>query len=315
MPQKQHTNSFYGSLEVWQNIWERRRALPWVGGGPGECNPFIWIHSLKLSSFPLGSSQPTWYRNKPNRCLLIKQDERKRSFALWPRVNWWLRWRNAIVVEETCNRAFQKRSGVNVCACALTLFLCGDISSLIRAHLLRVFSLLQTHTHMCKIGFIYNGLTPCFSPKTQTSHHQECDARWKKGWNGMKHRTGEEKDRGGALGAPRLANELLKDNPHMSEKRMRGRQKRREWEEWNLLEWRRQLREGGRKLIPSATWRRGEKVVVGSTLWRALRADHVTIKRWRGGNWGMVGTVGRGQKAAKRGDDSFKMYGGTPAVV
>lgn len=163
MPQKQHTNSFYGSLEVWQNIWERWRALPWVGGGPGECNPFIWIHSLKLSSFPLGSSQPTWYRNKPNRCLLIKQDERKRSFALWPRVNWWLRWRNAIVVEETCNRAFQKRSGVNVCACALTLFLCGDISSLIRAHLLRVFSLLQTHTHMCKIGFIYKGLF--FSPK------------------------------------------------------------------------------------------------------------------------------------------------------
>lgn len=44
----------------------------------------------------------------------------------------------------------------------------------------------------------------------------------------MINRRGEEKDRGGSLGAPRLANELLKDNPHMSGKRMRGRQKRRE---------------------------------------------------------------------------------------
>lgn len=207
------------------------------------------------------------------------------------------------------NRALPRRMW-SVCACALTLFLCGDISSLISAHLLRVFSLLQAHTQMCKkIGYTSNTFK-CFSPNPLNLHV------WgKKGWNRMTHQTVEEKDRGGFLGAPRLANELLKDNPHMSEKRMRGRRKRREWGEWNLLEWRRQPREGARKLIPSATWRRGEKVVVGSTLWRALRADHVTIKRWRGGNWGLVGTVGRGQKAARRGDDSFQMCGGTPAVV
>lgn len=34
----------------------------------------------------------------------------------------------------------------------------------------------------------------------------------------MKHTIREEKDRGGALGVPRLTNELLKDNRHMSEK-------------------------------------------------------------------------------------------------
>lgn len=45
---------------------------------------------------------------------------------------------------------------------------------------------------------------------------------------GRKNRREEEKDRGGARGESRLANELLKDNPHMSGKRMRGRQKRRE---------------------------------------------------------------------------------------
>lgn len=64
-------------------------------------------------------------------------------------------------------------------------------------------------------------------------------------------------------------------------------------------------REGGglgRKLIPPATWRRGKRLVVGSTLWRALRPDHVTMERWRDGNWGIVGAVGRGRKAAKRGD-------------
>lgn len=71
------------------------------GGGPGKCNPFIWIHSLKLPSFPRGSSQTTWYRNKPNRCLLIKRDERKRSFALWPWEKCWLRRGN----EEMFNRA------------------------------------------------------------------------------------------------------------------------------------------------------------------------------------------------------------------
>lgn len=35
---------------------------------------------------------------------------------------------------------------------------------------------------------------------------------------------------------------------------------------------------GVRKLIPTATWRRGARVV-GSSLWRALRADHVTMER------------------------------------
>lgn len=39
---------------------------------------------------------------------------------------------------------------------------------------------------------------------------------------------------------------------------------------------------GGRKLIPLATWWRGVRVV-GSTLLRALSADHVTIERWRNG--------------------------------
>lgn len=42
-----------------------------------------------------------------------------------------------------------------------------------------------------------------------------------------KQKRGRERQRG-CLGAPRLANELLKDNPHMSGKRIRGRQKRRE---------------------------------------------------------------------------------------
>lgn len=118
-----------------------------------------------------------------------------------------------------------------------------------------------------KVGFKIYLNSDLFFPKTQTSHHRE-DVWWKKGWNGMKKRRGEEKDRGGALGALWLANELLKDNPHMSGKRMRGRQKGRERGEWNLLEWRRQLGVGGggRKLIPPATWRRGARVVVGSTL-------------------------------------------------
>lgn len=40
-----------------------------------------------------------------------------------------------------------------------------------------------------------------------------------------KQKRGRERQR--SLVEPRLANELLKDNPHMSEKRMRGRQKRR----------------------------------------------------------------------------------------
>lgn len=51
------------------------------------------------------------------------------------------------MVEETCTGAFYEAVQLNVCACVRTLFLCGDISSLIRAHLLRVFSLLQKHTH------------------------------------------------------------------------------------------------------------------------------------------------------------------------
>lgn len=37
--------------------------------------------------------------------------------------------------------------------------------------------------------------------------------------------------RGGALGAPKLANELLKDNLHMSERRRRGRDRKGESEE------------------------------------------------------------------------------------
>lgn len=54
------------------------------------------------------------------------------------------------MVEETCTGAFYEVVELNVCACGRTLFLCGDISSLIRAHLLRVFSLLQKHTHAHK---------------------------------------------------------------------------------------------------------------------------------------------------------------------
>lgn len=223
------------------------------GGGPGKCNPFIWIHSLKLSSYPLGSSQPTWYRNKPNRCLLIKQDERKRSFALWPWVNCWLRRGN----EEMFIQALPRRME-STRACALTLFLCGDISSLISAHLLRVFSLLQTHTHtnVQKLVTLQTDSPPV---PPQPSQRREYDVWGKKGWNRMTHRTVEEKDRGGALGAPRLANELLKDNPHMSEKRMRGRQKRREWGEWNLQEWRRQPREGGQKAYPLSHLEKGRE--------------------------------------------------------
>ena len=105
----------------------------------------------------------------------------------------------------------------------------------------------------------------------------------------------------------------------------------REWEgrgkgerahrELNLPEWRRKLWEGGRKLIPPATWRRGARVVVGSTLWRAVRAvraDHVTMERWRDGSrwecWGSGEGV-RGCQERRHWDDSFQMYGGTPAVV
>ena len=165
----------------------RRGGKPWVGGGSGECNPFI--QTLKLPSFPLGSSQPTWYRNKPNRCLLIKQDERKSSFALWPWVNWWLRWANAIVVEEKCKRGFSERSGGNAWACALTLFLCGEISSLIRAHLLRVFSLLQIQTHL-KWDLKH------FLLKHKSSHRQK-HVWWKKRWNTTeKLKRGRERQRG-----------------------------------------------------------------------------------------------------------------------
>lgn len=46
----------------------------------------------------------------------------------------------------------QKKSGVNVCS--PTRFLCGEISNLIRAHLLRVFSLLENTNGQIKIGCI-----------------------------------------------------------------------------------------------------------------------------------------------------------------
>lgn len=61
-------------------------------------------------------------------------------------MNWWLRWAKAIVLEEACNEAFEFMS----VWCVRTLFLWGEISSLIRAHLLRVFSLLQKRTNTNK---------------------------------------------------------------------------------------------------------------------------------------------------------------------
>lgn len=57
-----------------------------------------------------------------------------------------------------CKVAFHKRRVVQVLACRLTLFLCGEISSLIKAHLLRVFSLLQIQTHAQLVRFELRGL-------------------------------------------------------------------------------------------------------------------------------------------------------------
>lgn len=83
----------------------------------------------------------------------------------------------------------------------------------------------------------------------------------------------------------KVVNELLKDNPHMSKKRVRETEKKRERKKKSCglatKAW-----GGGRKLIHPATWRRGAwvVVVVGSTLWRALKADHVTMERRRDEN-------------------------------
>lgn len=103
---------------------------------------------------------------------------------------------------------------------------------------------------------------------------------------------------------------------------MRGRQKRRERGEWNLLEWRRKPGEGTESLSPQPPGEGGARVVVvvgGGTRWRALRAYHVTMERWSDGNWRIVGVVGTGGvkdcQERRHWDDSFQMYGGTPAVV
>lgn len=89
-----------------------------------------------------------------------------------------------------------------------TLFLCGEISSLIRAHLLRVFSLLQKQTN---------------TNKKRLAVKSVARDRGRKGRSEVKPRVwlvdfeegagGVEGKGTGPRSSSRLANELLKDNP------------------------------------------------------------------------------------------------------
>lgn len=93
---------------------------------------------------------------------------------------------------------------MQVYACALTLFLCGEISSLIRAHLLRVFNLLQVQTHVRnKQALKVKAPRPSLENKTLPEGKEK----------GGKTEQVEEQDNRGRWGATSLANELLKDNP------------------------------------------------------------------------------------------------------
>lgn len=176
------------------------------------------------------------------------------------------------------------RRGVHVSACALklTLFLCGDISSLMRAHLLRVFSRLQKETHihiehrllLKNINFPHNSSSLCIRPR----------------WSWIEERMKHEEGKGKTEGKPGVYPGWL-----MSCWRIIPTWAGREWEgdrkgesEENVICWSGDENLGrGRKDYPPATWRRGARVV--GSLWRALRADHVTMERWRDGSWGIVG--------------------------
>lgn len=176
-------------------------------------------------------------------------------------MNWWLRWANAIVVEETCKRGFSGRSGGNVWACALTLFLCGEISSLIRAHLLRVFSLLQIQTHL-KVRF------KTFSPETQILSSPKACMMEEKIKQDAKTEEGKRKTEGEPWVLPSWLMSCWRIIPTWAGREWEG--DRNGESEENEICWSGDDnlgREGGgvRKLIPTATWRRGARVVGSSS--------------------------------------------------